>query len=101
MDTNSTIRRISVKVIAGNTLRGLRLLDNEGRCIVDRVWDTLYTDGGDWVTQEIPEGKEIIGVQCNATKFGLIPRLGFFLWSPRPSAIAPSRSATQFEQTLN
>ena len=36
---------------------------------------------GEWVTQTIPKGKEIIGFYCN-TEGKYINRLGFILWTP-------------------
>ena len=42
------------------SISGLRLLDETGAIVVDEVWD--LTSGGDWLTQVIPAGKEIVGL---------------------------------------
>ena len=50
-----------MKVWNGFALMGFRMTDEEGNHLVDLNWSGV----GAWITQEIPEGLEIIGLKCN------------------------------------
>ena len=63
----------------------MKIWDDEGNEVVDI---TFYGDGnGDWVEQEIPEGKEIIGMFCSTVKHHDMTSLGFIVWTPSPMAL--------------
>ena len=63
----------------------LRLIDEEGQYIVNLKWWTRKRKG-EWVFQDIPEGKEIIGLQCNTRDAGChLRRVGWVLWTPKDS----------------
>ena len=59
IDLDRTIRRVGVKV-KGNSIIGLRLVDNNDEVIVEETWSS--TRFGTWSTQEIPVGYEVIGL---------------------------------------
>ena len=73
-------------VSGDNTLSKLWLVGEAGKSVVDLVWDNRYHSGGRWVTQEVPEDKEIIGFYCGIEGQYYIKRLGFILWTPNPNA---------------
>ena len=62
----------------------MKLLDINDDPIVDiQFYNAEYT----WVTYEIPDGKEIIGLQANINyNTHWIYKLGFLLWTPNPNA---------------
>ena len=68
----------------GYGLTGLRLIDEQGAYVVN----LHFKDAGDWVTQDVPKGKEIIGLQGikgDTLNGGCFSRLGFILWTPNPA----------------
>ena len=44
-------------------LQGLRMTDEDGNHVVDLTW--YYNQQGQWHTEDIPDGKDIIGIYCN------------------------------------
>ena len=81
IDTVRTIRSISLKMHEKKLINGIRLADEEGNNIVEETWETRFNTGA-WVTKQIPEGKEIIGLQCTIKNNMAITRLDFLLWKP-------------------
>ena len=83
VDTTRTVRKISMNVCDSlNQLRGMRLIDQFGKNIIELIWCTNNTDCK-WITQEVPKGQQIIGLQCNTkTNNSFIQCLGFILWTP-------------------
>ena len=74
-----------------NFIFGLRLEDSLGNPLLDFAWKK--EDGNiQWFRQEIPPGKEIIGLYGNRLAGGgsssWITSLGFIVWSPNPQASA-------------
>ena len=61
IDTLRTIRSISLKMHEKKLINGIRLIDEEGNNIVDETWETRF-NSGTWVSKQIPEGEEIIGL---------------------------------------
>ena len=85
VDDTKTIRtvRVFVPKHSSKHLNKLQMLDDRGSKIVDVTWYTGDDQNGEWITKEIPEGREIIGFYCNTSKDGtFILRLGFILWYP-------------------
>ena len=84
IDTERTIRKISLKIAYNEEIRGLRLMDEFDEFIVDVTW-CEHSDIGEWVTKQIPKGLEIIGVRCRTQHYyTIIPRIDFLLWKPEP-----------------
>ena len=87
-------------ITAYDTLSEMKLLDSQGAIIADLIWknptvsatnsDISDDDGYEskynteqWITREIPIGKEIIGLYCNTSgDVRYIKSLGFVLWTP-------------------
>ena len=71
-----TIRQVSVKEF-GNSLSGLRLIDERGVVQVDLEW----SEKGEWMYQEIAEDEVITGVYgCKSkSKQGFIRSIGFIV----------------------
>ena len=84
VDPTLRIAQLSVKIYKNKWISGLKIVGSDGSLIADVTW-CARTKEGKWVTEKIPEGKEIIGVQCNnsANKW-YIGRIGFQLWTPNP-----------------
>ena len=61
IDTSRQIRQVSMKVWNGYAIMGLRMTDEEGNYVVDLNWSGV----GAWISQDIPDGLEIIGLKCN------------------------------------
>ena len=61
MDTKRSIRKVSFKTWEKKMFLGLRLIDENGDCIVDETWDN-YGKDVEWITQSIPDKQEIIGL---------------------------------------
>ena len=86
VDTQRSIAKVSMRVASTylHDLSKFRLTDEYSQNIVDLVWHNCHD--GQWVTREIPKGKEIIGFYCNTS--GKDPsanglyRLGFIVWTP-------------------
>ena len=76
VDENRQIRQISLKTNKYAGFYGLRLIDAQGNYIVDTTWSNFAE--AYWVTKDIPEGEEIIGVKINKN----LTRLGFILYKP-------------------
>ena len=76
IDPNRQIRSISVRSDPCGWIFGLRLMDEDGVNIVDANWNKV--EEGDWVTKDIPEGEEIIGLKCDDQ----IKRIGFMCYRP-------------------
>lgn len=87
IDTSKSIRKVSIKVRKTNNLMyAMRLTDDSGVHVVDVEWDTH--SAAKWVTHDIPDGQEIIGLYMSKKgKSYDIQSLGFILWKPNPSAI--------------
>ena len=81
IDTSRTIRSISLKVHEKKLINGIRLADDEGNNMVDETFETRFNTGT-WVSKQIPEGEEIIGLQCTIKNNMAITRLDFLLWKP-------------------
>ena len=80
VDITREIRQVSMKVWNGFAIVGFRLTDAEENHIVDLNWSGV----GSWTSQDIPMGQEIVGLQCNTSKYPhAIPRIGLMLWRPR------------------
>ena len=77
IDYTRTIAKVSMKVVSGSYIAGLRLIDKDEEYIVNETWNQQF--GGVWVTAKIREGMEIIGVKCClvGTNIGCINRLAF------------------------
>ena len=83
-----------------NIILGLRLQDGAGIDIVKQAWKDERSEGLTWVMQDIPKGKEIIGVYGNKSKDRCyLKSLGFVVWTPNPHVgkdVGPG-SSFQFE----
>ena len=64
VDTSRTIHKISMLVQGGFRFLGLRLIDEQNYAFVNRVWCTADSSDSAWVTKEIDQGQEIIGLQA-------------------------------------
>ena len=86
INKHKQIQRIGLLVRAGNNIiLGMRFLDAAGNDIVKQAWKDDSSEGLTWVMQDIPKGKEIIGVYGNKSKDRCyIKSLGFVLWTPNP-----------------
>ena len=88
IDTSRTIRSVSLKIQDRKLINGIRLADEWGKHIVDQTWETRI-NAGTWVSKKIPEGEEIIGLQCTIKNNMVITRLDFLLWKPINSGSTP------------
>ena len=63
-------------------------MDEQGNNLVNSIWLMKADKNHKWIVQEIPSGKEIIGVYGNndSRKSTLIKSLCFILWTPDPNA---------------
>ena len=71
-----------MRVFYGKWFRGIRLYDGDGNLIVDESWleDGLQNDEQWTPLQEIPDGKQVIGVQVdNSNSISNILALSFVL----------------------
>ena len=84
VDTNRKIVKIMVYLKYGEMLTALKLIDSEGQSALIAEWGLV--ESGEWVTQTIPEGKEIIGMYCR-TEYMTIEKLGFIVWTPNCNAL--------------
>ena len=82
IDTSKKIRKISMLVQGGFRFLGIRLVDDTGKVIVRKVWATADLTDSAWVTKEIDDGQEIIGLQAYTEKHKFC-RLGWLLWEPK------------------
>ena len=59
------------------------MVDEDGKNLVNSVWLPKADRNHKWVMQQIPDGKEIIGIYGNndSSKSSLIKSLGFVLWT--------------------
>ena len=91
-DHTQTIREISMKVgqNAYDSFTGFKL--NDGY-IADVVWSET-SENAKWVTQRVPDGNEIIGIQCDLEE-RTIRRLRFALWNPDSTIISNIRRRGQ------
>ena len=74
-----------MKMLYNRQIKGIRLIGEEELNIVDETWDRWDADG-EWVTKEIPEGHNIIGLQTHSLSLGgedMLMRVGYVLWSPK------------------
>ena len=74
VDVTKTIRLISLKV-GPIGFHGLSLIDTNGDYVVKEDW---AKGKARWVTREIPEDEEIIGIQCDK----YMRRLSFICHQP-------------------
>jgi len=83
------LRRIAtVKMFVNDCyLQQLIFEDEKKGEIVNLGWYDPHKNGH-WQEFEIPEGQEIIGLQCNTNEF-YIHSLGFITWTPNRKAIPP------------
>ena len=61
IDPLKTINSVSVKVFNGFAINGLRFTDKEGQNILDLD----FGSNGNWVTEQVPKGYEIIGMRTS------------------------------------
>ena len=88
IDTTKTIRSVSLKIHERKLINGIRLTDEFGFNIVDETWETRFNTGT-WISKTIPEGEEIIGIQCTIKSNMAIQRLDFLLWKSVNSGKTP------------
>ena len=85
LDPQKTIRKVCIRLNKQNNfIFGVKILDDTGAELAN-----LFDSGagyGEWQTQEIPEGKEIIGFYGNTTQ-ERIQCFGLVVWTPNPAAI--------------
>ena len=69
-------------LLGGFHIHGLRLYDHKGRLFVEKIWCKHGSEDAKWVTKDIPEGVEIIGLQAylGNDKFC---RLGWLFVTPK------------------
>ena len=79
INTAKSIAKISIKVDDDQIL-GLRLIDDKGNYLADIVW-CICSDDGEWVTKNIPDGLEIIGIRYEPSTGQYITKLEFILGS--------------------
>ena len=77
VDSTKQIRKICVKTHSRNLVCGLKLIGEDESCIIDVNWATALSSG-EWSTHSIPQGEEIIGIECD--KF--MRRIGFICHMP-------------------
>ena len=58
---------------------GLQLLDADGRIVLNI--DQAQQDGGSWLTQNVNENEEIIGIYGSSDSNDFLRSLGFVLWT--------------------
>lgn len=63
LDTSRTVRYICMRVFFGCLVRGLKLIDDFGKELVDLNWYT-GDQPGEWVTKRVPDSQQIIGILC-------------------------------------
>ena len=65
-------------------LQGLRMVDDKGITFIDELWYKGANHHiGEWKTEIIPAGMEIIGIRANTKQwFNYIAKLSFLLWEP-------------------
>ena len=81
------IRKVSLNVVRGELINGLRIFDCEDRMIVNIVGKSASVLGS-WQSKSIPAGLQIIGVKCSSRQArDSIPRVGFLLWNQQKSII--------------
>ena len=64
------------KTQRGIIFLGMRLIDINGKCIVDKMWDEDAI--GEWVTRQLYEGHEIAGVRCETTQKDELQKITFY-----------------------
>ena len=64
----------------GYRIQGLRLVHGEEEGIAEVEWDK---GEGEWITQEVLEGHELIGLKCSAKAHTVVQRIGFIFWQPK------------------
>ena len=69
-------------VSGGFNFFGIRLFDEKGEVFVKKVWSEFEADDTAWVTKEIYEGQEIIGLQAYTDR-NRFCRIGWVLWVPK------------------
>ena len=69
-----------MKVLDGYRIQGLRLHYKNEKDLVEIEWDK---QDGEWVTQDVPDGQDIIGLKCSARKHTVVQRVGFILWQTK------------------
>ena len=63
----------------------MRFLDDYGNDIIKQAWKDDRSEGLTWIMQDIPKGKEIIGVYGNKSRDRCyLKSLSFILWTPNP-----------------
>ena len=64
-----------------NYIKRLKLLGDKNEVLTDL---TFWTNPhGKWITQDIPDDHEIIGLYANVSNCNFICRLGFILWKQK------------------
>ena len=64
IDTSKDIRKITMQVKSG-FINKIRFVDSEGKSILE--WGCQGSIRKEWMTCEVPEGKEIIGIFSSLT----------------------------------
>ena len=76
VDTSKRIKQIQMKMIADSNLNGIKLIDEEGRTLIQLEGNA----SGEWKTQEISEDESIIGVYGCKSGYAL-KGVGFIVWN--------------------
>ena len=84
IDVSKKIAKVMVYVKFGEMLTALKMIDCEGKILMQLDWGLI--EQGEWVSQVIPDGKEIIGMYCR-TEYMTIEKLGFIVWTPNQNAL--------------
>ena len=71
-----------MKVQDGFDIHGIRFSDEKGQVFLEKIWCTHGTKESKWITHEIEEGLEIIGLQAYTGRDNFC-RLGWLFWYPK------------------
>ena len=82
VDPRRKIRKIAMKLLDGFDIHGIRLTDDKGRVFVEKEWCKHGTENAKWITRDIPEGMEMIGLQA-FTGYDKFCRIGWLFWIPK------------------
>ena len=76
------IRRISVFIVKGtNFIAQIQFTDDQNQ-LITRMPAQQNDMTGEWMTQDIPEGKELIGLNWTAGTHNIMTGVQLLLWKP-------------------
>ena len=83
LDQSKRIGQVSFRLSVYGTITGLIIQDIEQTLLLNQTWQEQGEDEAVWVTRNVPDDQEIIGLRWRTYNFGSVEKVSLVLWKRR------------------